>query len=87
MSANADLPAWRLDEWAPLDRAATRLLERALGAGRLSGRGLGGVRRVARTVADLTATDEPLDAPLTAEHVSTALVLRAEPSFQAAQVA
>jgi magnesium chelatase family protein len=87
VASNADLPAWRLDEAAPLDRAATRLLERALGAGRLSGRGLGGVRRVARTVADLAAAGEPLDAPLTAEHVSTALVLRAEPSFLAAQVA
>jgi magnesium chelatase family protein len=87
VSANADLPAWRLDDTAPLDLAATRLLERALGAGRLSGRGLGGVRRVARTIADLTDDGTPLDAPLGAEHVSTALVLRAEPSFLAGQAA
>ena len=87
VSANADLPAWRLDEAAPLDLAATRLLERALGAGRLSGRGLGGVRRVARTIADLADDGTSLDAPLGAEHVSTALVLRAEPSFLAGQAA
>jgi magnesium chelatase family protein len=87
VATNADIPAWRLDDDAPLDLASTRLLERALSAGRLSGRGLGGVRRVARTVADITAADEPLDTPLTAEHVSTALVLRAEPSFVAGQAA
>jgi magnesium chelatase family protein len=87
MAANADIPAWRLDDVAPLDPTATRLLERALRAGRLSGRGLGGVRRVARTVADLADGDGPGDMALTAEHVSTALVLRAEPSFLAGQVA
>ena len=76
VNANAELPAWRLDTGAPLDRAATRLVERALRAGRLTGRGLGGVRRVARTVADLAGHDAPL---LGVEHVSTALALRADP--------
>jgi magnesium chelatase family protein len=80
---NARLPAWRLDDVAALDVAATRLLERALAAGRLSGRGLGGVRRVALTVADLAG----VDGRLTAEHVATALALRAEPTFLAGQVA
>jgi magnesium chelatase family protein len=75
--ANAQLPAWRLDEVAPLDGAATRMLERFLRAGRLTGRGLGGVRRVARTIADL-AGDDGL---LSVEHVSAALALRAEPGF------
>jgi magnesium chelatase family protein len=60
---------------APLDRAATRLIERALRAGRLTGRGLGGVRRVARTVADLAGHAGPLGV----DHVSTALALRADP--------
>jgi magnesium chelatase family protein len=74
--ANAALPAWRLDDAAPLDAAATRLVERALRAGRLTGRGLGGVRRVARTIADL----DDHAGPLRSEHVSTALALRAEPA-------
>jgi magnesium chelatase family protein len=80
---NARLPSWRLDDIAPLDPMATRLLERALAAGHLSGRGLGGVRRVALTVADLQGAD----GPVTAEQVATALALRAEPTFLAGQVA
>ncbi len=75
--ANAHLPGWRLDEVAPLDRPALRLVERHLRAGRLTGRGLTGVRRVARTIADLAGHD----GPLTVDHVSTALALRAEPAF------
>jgi magnesium chelatase family protein len=75
--ANAQLPAWRLDDVAALDRAATRLVERTLRAGRLTGRGLGGVRRVARTIADLGGHDGTLGV----EHVSAALALRAEPTF------
>jgi magnesium chelatase family protein len=74
---NAQLPAWRLDEVAALDRPATGLVERTLRAGRLTGRGLGGVRRVARTIADLAGHDGPLGV----EHVSAALALRAEPTF------
>jgi magnesium chelatase family protein len=73
--ANSQLPSGRLDDVAPLDRAATRLVERALRAGRLTGRGLGGVRRVARTIADLAGHDGPLGAA----HVTTALALRADP--------
>ena len=75
--ANAQLPAWRLDEVAPLDRGATRPVERRLREGRLTGRGLGGVRRVARTVADLAGHTGPLGV----EHVSAALALRCEPLF------
>ncbi len=75
VSANIELPGWRLDDVAPLDRAATRLVERALRAGRLTGRGLGGVRRVARTIADLAGHPGALGF----EHVSTALALRADP--------
>jgi magnesium chelatase family protein len=83
VSANAHLPAWRLDDVAPLDRAATRLVERTLRAGRLTGRGLGGVRRVARTVADLAGDD----GSLAVDHVSAALALRAEPTFLDGRVA
>jgi magnesium chelatase family protein len=76
--ANAQLPAWRLDDVASLEPRATRLVERALTSGRLTGRGLGGVRRVARTVADLAGERDPT---LRLEHVSTALALRAEPAW------
>ena len=63
MAANAQIPSWRLDDEAPLDRAARRLVERTLRSGRLTGRGLGGVRRVARTVADLVGHDGPPHRP------------------------
>jgi magnesium chelatase family protein len=76
-TVNARLPAWRLDDVAKLDRPATSLVERALRAGRLTGRGLGGVRRVARTIADLAGHE----GVLCVEHVSAALALRAEPTF------
>jgi magnesium chelatase family protein len=75
--ANAQIPPWRLDELAPLDRHATRLVERALRAGRLTGRGLDGIRRVARTIADLQGDDGPLGL----DHVSAALALRSDPAF------
>jgi magnesium chelatase family protein len=77
IGANAEIPAWRLEEVAPLDRGATRLVERALRGGRLTGRGLGGVRRVARTIADLSGHYGPLEA----DHVSAALALRADPTW------
>jgi magnesium chelatase family protein len=75
--SNADLQSWQLDGFAPLESTARRLVERALASGRLTGRGLGAVRRVALTIADL-ADESP---PLGAAHVSAALALRAEPSF------
>ena len=77
VTANAQLPAWRLDDVAALDRPATRMVERTLRAGRLTGRGLGGVRRVARTIADLAGHG----GALALEHVSAAMALRAEPTF------
>ncbi|HMG41808.1 MAG TPA: YifB family Mg chelatase-like AAA ATPase [Acidimicrobiales bacterium] len=75
--ANAGLQPWQVEAEAPLDTPARRLVERALRSGRLTGRGLAGVRRVALTIADLMG-DEP---PLATRHVSVALALRAEPSF------
>ncbi len=83
VKTNAELPAWRLDDVAPLDAAASRLVERALRAGRLTGRGLGGVRRVARTIADLAGHD----GLLRVDHVSAGLALRAEPAFLDGRVA
>lgn len=50
---NCTLSAGRLDEFAPLDAAASALLRNELEHGRLTGRGYHRVRRVARTLADL----------------------------------
>ena len=83
MVTNADLQSWQLDGFAPLDPGARRLVERALASGRLTGRGLGAVRRVALTIADL-ADERP---PLRTDHVSAALALRTEPSFLAPRLA
>jgi magnesium chelatase family protein len=73
-TTNAEIPGRRLDELACLSSDASRLLEGALTQRRLSARGLGRVRRVARTVADLAGVDGPLGP----DHVSVALLLRAE---------
>lgn len=72
---NAALPGHRLDELAPLSDPARQLLESALRSGRLSGRGLHRVRRVARTAADLAGRDD-----VAAEDVALALALRADPA-------
>ena len=72
--SNAELPAGRLDDLAPLDDAATRLLLGALRSGRLSARGLHRVRRVVRTVADLAGHPGALGA----DHVALALSLRVD---------
>lgn len=71
---NAELGASALEKAAPLDGSATRLVERALSDGKLTGRGLNGVRRVGLTVADIAGEDPPLGV----EHVGTALALRAD---------
>jgi magnesium chelatase family protein len=76
VSVNAELPAPRLDEVAPLTPAARAVLEANLRSGRLSGRGLQRVRRVARTVADLAGRAGPVDEV----DVCLALQLRAEPA-------
>ncbi len=71
---SARIPAAELDELAPLSRAAQHLLRGELEHGRLSGRGLHRVRRVARTVADLDGDGHTIEA----EHVSQALRLRVD---------
>ena len=75
VACNADLPAERLDEVAPLSAAAAAVLEDSLRSGRLSARGLHRVRRVALTLADLQGRSGPLGEP----PVCMALQLRATP--------
>jgi magnesium chelatase family protein len=75
ITANAHIRPHQLDEVAPLSVAATKVLEAALIANRLSARGMVRVRCVARTVADLAGAGDVLEA----EHVSIALGLRADP--------
>ncbi len=72
---NADIPGHLLDELAPVTKAARLLLRRELELGRLSGRGLHRVRRVARTLADLNEQPGDIDE----RWVSTALNLRIDP--------
>ncbi len=74
LTCNSALPADRLDEVAPLEPAARRLLETRLRQGRLSARGLHRVRRVARTLADLAGRD----GWLSSDDVCSALALRAD---------
>jgi magnesium chelatase family protein len=71
---NAEIPGRLLDDLAPLEPAARRLLETRLRQGRISARGVHRVRRVARTLADLVGHPGPVPA----EHVQSALALRAE---------
>jgi magnesium chelatase family protein len=73
VSANAELGPAQLDEVAPLDDAARRLLRDALRDGRLTGRGLRRVRCVARTVVDLRPDG---GRTVDAAAVATALLLR-----------
>lgn len=71
--ANAQLTGTRLEREAALDGEARDRLAEELQAGRLTGRGLERVRRVARTIADLAEHEGPLGAV----HVGAALQLRA----------
>jgi magnesium chelatase family protein len=73
---NAELPASCLDDVAPLTAAAWRALEWHLKRGSLSARGLHRVRRVARTVADLSGGVHEVEE----EHICAALDLRVEPA-------
>ncbi|MFT7597205.1 MAG: magnesium chelatase family protein [Acidimicrobiales bacterium] len=73
--ANAELSAEQLERVAPLAPSGRALVERALEAGELSGRGLRRVRTVARTVADLQDGRAELDA----DAICVALSMRAMP--------
>ncbi|MFZ9398903.1 MAG: YifB family Mg chelatase-like AAA ATPase [Ilumatobacteraceae bacterium] len=69
---NAELDASSIDLHAPLSEAARRLLRDNVERGRLSGRGLLRVRRVARSLADIAGHDGELGD----HHVAAALALR-----------
>jgi magnesium chelatase family protein len=71
---NGSLEPGMLDEAAPLQAAATDLLRVQLDAGKLSGRGLHRIRRVARTIADLQGDYDEVGL----EHVAAALSLRVD---------
>ena len=73
---NADLGGEELDRWARLDGAATALLRDEMERGRLTGRGYHRVRRVARTLADLSgAESDTVDGDLVAAALSMRAVL------------
>ena len=78
---NAELPAPRLDELAPLTAGARAILEAQLRRGRLSARGLHRIRRVSLTLADLGGRTGPIGE----EDICAALVLRSDP-FEALAV-
>lgn len=80
---NADLPTARLHREAPLTPAARRLLEALMRDGRLSGRGVQRIRRVALTTADLEGREGPLDE----DQVAVALALRVTDAAAVAGVA
>jgi magnesium chelatase family protein len=80
---NGVLTATDLEEVAPLTQRAEALLRAHLADGRLSGRGLARIRRVARTIADL---DDGVD-HIGDHHVALALQLRVSPSPRPARVA
>lgn len=71
---NANLPTRAVLDVLTRDPDGRALLERAAQAGRMSGRAIGRVARVARTVADLDGSDA-----IRAHHVAGALALRREP--------
>jgi magnesium chelatase family protein len=69
---NAALSADELEAYAPFDHAAESLVRREFEANRLTARGLHRVRRVARTIGDLTGAAETVGVDL----LTVALQLR-----------
>ena len=76
---NAHLGAGELDVHARLSDEARSVLRGELEAGRLTGRGLHRVRRVARTLADLAGST---DDHIAGDHVVEAIALRAQVGAQ-----
>ncbi len=68
---NAAIPAAAVRKLCPLDSGALALLESAVTRGTLSARAFDRVARVARTIADLAASER-----IGREHVADALVYR-----------
>ena len=71
---NSALTRQQLDSAAPLTKKAEELLRKQLEAGHLTGRGYHRVRRVARTIADLTGAPQMIDET----HLHLALLLRVD---------
>lgn len=71
---NAALSPDDLDEFAPLAAGARTVLRNEIERERLTGRGYHRIRRVARTIADLSDPGEPI---VTLGHVELALAMRA----------
>ncbi len=72
---NAAIEAPALDRFAALDDNAQSTLEQAVAQGRLSARGVGRIRRVARTVADLAGDEGALGL----REICLAMSLRIDP--------
>jgi magnesium chelatase family protein len=81
--SNVELSDAAADRAVPLTSRGADLLEVALRTGRLSARGLRGVKVVARTIADLNGRDGAVDA----DHLALALELRAPVASAASAVA
>lgn len=81
--ANVDLRGPELEQLAPFDAEGTKELERLLREGRITGRGLERIRRVALTLADLAGEDPPLGR----RHIDQARALRSDPGFLRDRVA
>ena len=71
---NAALDQSELDTVAALSSAAQSILENAVEQGRLSARGVGRVRAVSRSIADLEDSDD-----VSVEHLCLAMSLRVDP--------
>ncbi len=74
-SINAHISPSQLDQIVPLTESAQTILETALKQGRLSARGVGRVRTVSRTIADLEGGGDRV----TVEQLCLAMSLRVDP--------
>lgn len=74
-SINSQIEPSELDRVVPLTDSARTILQNALGQGRLSARGVGRVRTVSRTIADLEGGGDEV----TVEQLCLAMSLRVDP--------
>ena len=72
---NSRIEPGELDAVVPLTDSARKILETAVGQGRLSARGVGRVRAVSRTIADLEGGGDEV----TVEQLCLAMSLRVDP--------
>lgn len=83
LRTNAEIPArdGAIDRLCPMTPAASKLLAAVAASQRLSPRAQHRLRRVARTLADLTAAEDGEDQPLTDRDVAAAVQLRRSPQI------